>query len=108
MILDRKKNHRALGPDGFSLDHVQILRYDETTCRALANFMNLCVTEATIPDEWGRAFLFILYKRSGPKDNANNFRGIPSKVNFLNFWRAYFVRDYGSGQNLSNFSHVSS
>ncbi len=83
MILDRKKNHRALGPDGFSLDHVRILRYDEKTCRALANFMNLCVAEATIPDEWGRAFLFILYKGSGPKDNANNFRGITLKSQLL-------------------------
>ncbi len=83
MILDRKKNHRVLGPDGFSLDHMRILRYDEITCRALANFMNLCVTEATIPDEWGRAFLFILYKGSGPKDNANNFRGITLKSQLL-------------------------
>jgi hypothetical protein len=70
-ILERKKNHRALGPDGFSLDHIRILRYDEITCRALANFLNLCVTEADIPDEWGRAFLFILYKGTGPKDNAS-------------------------------------
>ncbi len=83
MILERKKNHRALGPDGFSLDHVRILRYDEKTCRALANFMNLCVSEATIPDEWGRAFLFILYKGTGPKDNANNFRGITLKSQIL-------------------------
>ncbi len=83
MILDRKRNHRALGPDGFSLDHVRILRYDEKTCRALANFMNLCVAEASIPDEWGRAFLFILYKGTGPKDNANNFRGITLKSQLL-------------------------
>ncbi len=82
-ILERKKNHRALGPDGFSLDHIRILRYDEVTCRALANFLNLCVAEADIPDEWGRAFLFILYKGTGPKDNANSFRGITLKSQLL-------------------------
>jgi hypothetical protein len=82
-VLERKKNHRALGPDGFSLDHIRILRYDDVTCRALANFLNLCMAEADIPDEWGRAFLFILYKGSGPKDNANSFRGITLKSQLL-------------------------
>ncbi len=82
-VLDRKRNHRALGPDGFSLDHIRILRYDEITCSALANFMNICMAEADIPDEWGQAFLFILYKGSGPKDNANNFRGITLKSQLL-------------------------
>ncbi len=82
-ILERKRNHRALGPDGFSLDHIRILRYDEITCNALANFFNICMAEADIPDEWGRAFLFILYKGPGPKDNANNFRGITLKSQLL-------------------------
>ncbi len=81
--LEKKKNHRALGPDGFNLDHIRILRYDETTARALANFLNLCVQNAEIPDEWGRAFLFILYKGNGPKDNANSFRGITLKSQLL-------------------------
>jgi hypothetical protein len=82
-ILERKKNHRALGPDGFNLDHLRILRYDDTTAQALANFMNICVQQAEVPDEWGRAFLFILYKGSGPKDNANSFRGITLKSQLL-------------------------
>jgi hypothetical protein len=82
-ILESKKNHRAVGPDGFNLDHIRILRYDETTARALANFLNICVQQAEVPDEWGRAFLFILYKGSGPKDNANSFRGITLKSQLL-------------------------
>jgi hypothetical protein len=81
--LEKKKGHRALGPDGFSLDHLRILRYDAVTSEALANFMNLCVQQAQVPDEWNHAFLFILYKGAGNKDDANNFRGITLKSQFL-------------------------
>ncbi len=82
-ILEKKKAHRAVGPDGFSLDHLRILRYDPVTSQALANLLNLCVEQAQVPDEWNHAFLFILYKGNGPKDNANNFRGITLKSQFL-------------------------
>jgi hypothetical protein len=82
-ILEKKRNHRALGPDSFNLDHLRILRYDDVTAKALANFLNICVQQADVPDEWGRAFLFILYKGSGPKDNANSFRGITLKSQML-------------------------
>jgi hypothetical protein len=82
-ILNGKKTHRALGPDGFCLDHIRILRFDEVTCAALANFFNICVAAADVPHEWEHAFLFILYKGTGPKDNANSFRGIPLKSQLL-------------------------
>jgi hypothetical protein len=42
-ILAVKRGHRALGPDGFSLDHLKVFRYDDTVCQAIANFLNLCV-----------------------------------------------------------------
>jgi hypothetical protein len=86
--LETKRTHRALGPDGFSIDHLRILRYDETTCAALANFMNLCVRTAEVPDEWGHAFLFILYKGVGPKDDANSFRGITLKSQLLKLFES--------------------
>ncbi len=86
--LETKKTHRALGPDGFSIDHLRILRYDETTCAALANFMTLCFRTAEIPNEWSHAFLFILYKGSGPKDDANNFRGITLKSQLLKLFES--------------------
>ncbi len=86
--LETKKTHRALGPDGFSIDHLRILRYDELTCAALANFMNLCVKMADVPDEWGHAFLFILYKGTGPKDDANSFRGITLKSQLLKLFES--------------------
>ncbi len=86
--LETKKTHRALGPDGFSIDHLRILRYDEITCAALANFMTLCFQTAEVPSEWSHAFLFILYKGSGPKDDANNFRGITLKSQLLKLFES--------------------
>jgi hypothetical protein len=81
--LDRKQTHRALGPDGFVLDHVRVLRYDPVTSKALANLMNICVSCCDVPASWGHAYLCVLYKGSGPKDNANNFRGITLKSQLL-------------------------
>jgi hypothetical protein len=86
--LESKKTHRALGPDGFNIDHLRILRYDEVTCAALANFMNLCFQTAEVPGEWSHAFLFILYKGCGPKDDANNFRGITLKSQLLKLFES--------------------
>jgi hypothetical protein len=82
-MLERKKNHRALRPDGFSVDHLRVLCYDEVTCMALANFFNLCVSVSDIPDEWDHAFLHVLYKGKGPVDDPNNFRGITLKSQML-------------------------
>ncbi len=81
--LESKKNHRALGPDGFCIDHLRVLRYDDITCAALANFFNLCVEKADVPSGWDHAFLHVLYKGKGPMDDANNFRGITLKSQLL-------------------------
>ncbi len=86
--LESKKNHRALGPDAFSIDHIRVLRYDVVTCQALATFMNLCVRSADVPSEWGHAFLFILYKGTGPKDDPNSFRGITLKSQLLKLFES--------------------
>jgi hypothetical protein len=82
-ILESKKNHRALGPDGFCLDHLRVLCYDDVTCMALANFFNICVLSADVPSEWDHAFLHVLYKGKGPVDDPNNYRGITLKSQML-------------------------
>ncbi len=87
-VLESKKNHRALGPDAFSIDHIRVLRYDVITCQALATFMNLCVQTADVPAGWGHAFLFILYKGTGPKDDPNSFRGITLKSQMLKLFES--------------------
>ncbi len=78
------------------------MRYDDTTARALANFLNLCVQQAEIPDEWGRAFLFILYKGSGPKDDANSFRGITLKSQMLKLLESLLCERLRNWSELNN------
>ncbi len=82
-MLEIKRGHRSLGPDGFSLDHLKVFRYDDITCQAIANFLNLCVTNADIPGVWEHAFLHVLYKGKGPLEDANSYRGITLKSQLL-------------------------
>ncbi len=82
-MLAIKRGHRALVPDGFSLDHLKVFRYDKTVCQAIANFLNLCVEQADIPEIWEHAFLHVLYKGKGPLDDGNNYCGITLKSQLL-------------------------
>jgi hypothetical protein len=81
--LEKKKNLRAPGPDGFRVDFLRIVRYDETVTRAIANFFNLIFSSSEVPAEWDNAFLFVLYKGKGDPADANNYRGITLKSQFL-------------------------
>ncbi len=81
--LESKKNMRAPGPDGFRVDFLRVLRFDETVIRAIANFFTLMLETATIPDGWDHAFLFVLYKGKGDPSDPNNYRGITLKSQFL-------------------------
>jgi hypothetical protein len=81
--LEGKRNLRAPGPDGFRVDFLRFVRYDETVCSALANFFNLIVKSGEVPAAWSLAFLFVLFKGKGDRANPNNYRGITLKSQFL-------------------------
>ncbi len=81
--LEKKRNLRAPGPDGFRLDFLRFVRYDETVCTALANFFNIIVKSGEVPAAWGLAFLFVLFKGKGDRANPNSYRGITLKSQFL-------------------------
>jgi exonuclease III len=81
--LEKKKNLRAPGPDGFRVDFLRLVRYDETVTRAIANFFNLVLNGSEVPSEWDSAYLFVLYKGKGDPADANNYRGITLKSQFL-------------------------
>ncbi len=81
--LETKKNMRAPGPDGFRVDFLRVLRFDDILTRAIANFFTLMLNSAVIPDDWDHAFLFVLYKGKGDPSDPNNYRGITLKSHFL-------------------------
>jgi hypothetical protein len=82
-VLDQKRNLRAPGPDGFRVDFLRYVRFDEVVCKALANFFNLILNTSEIPESWGSAFLFVLYKGKGDRANPDSYRGITLKSQFL-------------------------
>jgi hypothetical protein len=81
--LDKKRNLRAPGPDGFRVDFLRYVRFDETVCRAVANLFTLMLRTGEIPPEWDEAFLFVLYKGKGDRSDPNSYRGITLKSQFL-------------------------
>ncbi len=83
VVLDKKRNLRAPGPDGFRVDFLRYVRFDETVCRAVANLFTLMLRTGEIPSDWDEAFLFVLYKGKGDKSDPNSYRGITLKSQFL-------------------------
>ncbi len=92
--LERKKNMKAPGPDGFRVDFLRFVRYDEVVCRALANFFNLVLRTGEIPSTWDSAFLFVLYKGKGDRADPNSYRGITLKSHFLKLLEAIMCRRF--------------
>ncbi len=81
--LEKKKNLRAPGPDGFRVDFLRLVRYDDVVCSAIANLFNLILNGGPVPETWGSAFLFVLYKGKGDRSDPNSYRGITLKSQFL-------------------------
>ncbi len=90
--LDGKKNHKAPGPDNIRIDFLRILRYDDTVCRALANLFTIIMQSCETPQEWRRAYLFILYKGKGDRTLADSFRGITLKSHMLKLFETLLER----------------
>ncbi len=73
MALENKRNHKSPGPNGLRIDFLRLFRYDDTVCQALANFFTLVASQSEIPQEWEKAYLFILYKGKGDKNSPDSF-----------------------------------
>jgi hypothetical protein len=94
MALVKEKNMKAPGPDGFRVDFLRYVQFEEVVCRALANFFNLILVNSEIPTEWDNAFLFVLYKGKGDRADPNNYRGITLKSQFLKLLEAILCRRF--------------
>jgi hypothetical protein len=81
--LEQKRNLRAPGPDGFRVDFLRYVHYNEVVCQAVANFFNVIMQNSEVPLTWNEAFLFVLYKGKGDKVDPNSYRGITLKSHFL-------------------------
>jgi hypothetical protein len=87
-VLERKKNHRAPGPDGMRIEFLRIFRYDDRVCQALANIFTIIARECWVSPTWERAYLYVLYKGTGDVASVNSFRGIALKSHILKLFEA--------------------
>jgi hypothetical protein len=68
------QNSKGPGITGIPTKILKIL--NEKICVIVTNLFNECIKTSLIPSEWKSAVVTPLYKRSGSKDDANNYRGI--------------------------------
>ncbi len=87
-VLDRKRNHKAPGPDGIRIEFLRVFRYDDRVCQVLANVFSIIYRECWSPAEWERAYLYVLYKGVGDVSLANSFRGIALKSHLLKLFES--------------------
>jgi hypothetical protein len=73
-ILKELQNSKGPGITGIPTKILKIL--NEKICVIVTNLFNECIKTSLIPSEWKSAVVTPLYKRSGSKDDANNYRGI--------------------------------
>ena len=68
------KNNKAAGPDGIYMEHLKDTLQD--IAEPLTGLFNKCLTTNSIPQQWRRSNITVLYKGKGRKDDPNSYRGI--------------------------------
>ncbi len=86
--LEKKKNHKAPGPDGIRIEFLRVFRYDDAVCQALANVFTILSRDCWFPSDWERAYLYVLYKGTGDIASVNSFRGIALKSHVLKLFES--------------------
>ena len=73
--LDRLNGGAATGPQGVSSKSLKDVFVSVTARIPLLLLFNYCFVSGTVPHDWREGELFVLHK-GGPKDVADNYRGI--------------------------------
>lgn len=72
--IGKTKNKKATGPDKIAYEHLKETK--EPLGELWTELFNKCLQTGTIPEEWRRATLKILYKGKGSTNDLNSYRGI--------------------------------
>jgi hypothetical protein len=73
-LINELQNSKGPGISGIPTKVIKIL--NDKICPIITNLFNDCIKTCSIPSEWKTAVVTPLYKKSGIKDDANNYRGI--------------------------------
>jgi Reverse transcriptase (RNA-dependent DNA polymerase) len=68
------KNNKATGPDNVTNEHMKAVSLP--LLQFFADFFNLCVDTATVPDDWKHSYIKVLFKGKGDLLSLVNYRGL--------------------------------
>jgi len=68
------KNKKATGPDQIAYEHLKATA--DMLKKTWTELFNKCLSTGTVPEQWRRATLKILYKGKGSTDDMNSYRGV--------------------------------
>jgi exonuclease III len=73
--LRKMANDKTAGPDGYAVEVDRCLNCPEHR-KVLLNLFNHVLDTGIMPAEWKDVIIVAVYKRKGPTDDCNNYRGI--------------------------------
>jgi hypothetical protein len=73
-LINELQNSKGPGISGIPTKVLKIL--NDKICPIITNLFNDCIKTCSILSEWKTTVVTPLYKKSGIKDDANNYRGI--------------------------------
>ncbi len=86
--LENKKNLKAPGPDGFRVDFLRLVRYNETVCTAVANLFTIILRRSEIPPPGMKLFSLYSTKGKATRTTQTTTGGITLKSHFLKLLEA--------------------
>jgi hypothetical protein len=73
--LRKMANDKAAGPDGYTVEVQKYINCPEHR-KALLGLFNRALDTGNMPAAWKNVIIVAVYKRKGPMDDCNNYRGI--------------------------------
>ena len=73
--LRKMANDKAAGPDGYTVEVQKYINCPEQR-KALLGLFNRALETGDMPAAWKNVIIVAVYKRKGPMDDCNNYRGI--------------------------------
>ena len=73
--LRKMANDKAAGPDGYTVEVQKYINCPEHK-KALLGLLNRALDTGDMPAAWKNVIIVAVYKRKGPMDDCNNYRGI--------------------------------
>jgi hypothetical protein len=90
------------GPERIPSSSIKEVFNDDDSRPILLLLMNICFQEGVIPEEWGLAELFVLFKGKGLPTESDNYRAIALSNDFRRLYERLVQQRLGAWSTLNN------